>query len=49
MDVFVIPIGRDRYELYCEMTGEPRLLSRSPADRRDREIAAPVFRDAARR
>ena len=23
MDVFVIPIGRDRYELYCEMTGEP--------------------------
>lgn len=23
MHVFVIPIGRDRYELYCEMTGEP--------------------------
>jgi hypothetical protein len=23
MDVFVIPIGRDRYELYCEMTEEP--------------------------
>jgi hypothetical protein len=23
MDVFVIPIGRDRYELYCEMAGEP--------------------------
>lgn len=23
MDVFVIPIGRDRYELYCETTGEP--------------------------
>ena len=23
MDVFVIPIGRDRYELYCEPSGEP--------------------------
>jgi len=23
MDVFVIPVGRDRYELYCEIAGEP--------------------------
>ena len=23
MEVFVIPIGRDRYELYCEMSPEP--------------------------
>lgn len=23
MDVFVIPISRDRYELYCEPTGDP--------------------------
>ena len=23
MDVFVIPIGRDRYELYCEPSGDP--------------------------
>ena len=23
MDVFVIPVGHDRYELYCETSGEP--------------------------
>lgn len=30
MDVFVIPIGRDRYELYCEMTGEPEGVESGP-------------------
>jgi len=30
MDVFVIPIGRDRYELYCEMTGEPEAAEPEP-------------------
>ena len=31
MDVFVIPIGSDRYELYCEMTGEQDGFEPDPA------------------
>ena len=32
MDVFVIPIGRDRYELYCEVSTDPdAALDSSPA------------------
>jgi hypothetical protein len=31
MEVFVIPIGRDRYELYCETTGEPEGEEAGPA------------------
>jgi hypothetical protein len=30
MDVFVIPIGRDRYELYCEMSLEPEGFEPGP-------------------
>ena len=48
MDVFVIPIGRDRYELYCEMAGEPDGAELGPPPTGViREIAAPLFRDAA--
>lgn len=31
MDVFVIPIGRDRYELYCEVTDEAEVLDEGPS------------------
>jgi Mitochondrial K+-H+ exchange-related len=30
MDVFVVPIGRDRYELYCEQQAEPSSAPETP-------------------
>ena len=48
MDVFVIPIGPDRYELYCETAAE-RSAGRRRRPRTVRQTAAPLFRDAARR
>jgi hypothetical protein len=32
MDVFVIPVGRDRYELYCEATDESAVPDDAPED-----------------
>ena len=31
MDVFIIPLGRDRYELYCEASGDAGALETAPA------------------
>jgi hypothetical protein len=30
MDVFLLPVGLDRYELYCEVPDEPREISAEP-------------------
>src|SRR5690606_1602918 len=30
MDVFVVPVGPDRYELYCEVAGDPDVAHAEP-------------------
>ena len=42
MNVFLIPVGRDRYELYCEMADEEPLADH--ADRKDGVISRLVSR-----
>ena len=50
MDVFVIPIGRDRYELYCEPSAEATAADAAGVrSRPDRPAAGPVQCDRARR
>ena len=46
MDVFVIPIGRDRYELYCEQPVETDVVRRG-AGRVHRPAAASLHGQAA--
>jgi len=52
MDVFVVPIGRDRYELYCEQQSEAATEPEPPSNGlfgRLKQRVASMLREAEER